>query len=570
MILVLLGSSQGPREREWKRVLSEAGLAEPTSLRVSGGAHVAVWGPQHLVPKEGGNGLSVRERGVTGAAIELLEEERGTTLRACSPSIEGRPTYVRVLPEGLRLLSTDLATLAAVGPKPAIDASGLAGQTVYVGARHRLPFRDIERIPALEEWVFDAAGAVRKVASEASKAEVRTVQTGPRELAEAFWDLTRRAVRRAIDGRTRVAVMAAGGLDSSALLAATIAEARGANPKEVSTITWHFGGRGDDRPYFADLVRELGIVPVYLAPTVAANDVLSAMVARGLPLTPLTVTLQTCAIRAAKEQGAEVLLLGSGGDEVLAGVVESAITGDALYRPRGLARALGRAMRYRAPVDMPFSRRLGLIGRPLLRPFLPASIRLPRMKRALGRYMPHLGPRSIELLDDAARQRVRDIIPRTPTERFRAFAGRPMFEEYAEHRSQIEGFAGLPIRDPYFDEEVARFVAAIPPPLLLHGDLHRGLFREALRGKVPERIRVRSDKASFEELVHALMAPAETRARALELSRGRRSEALGIVDGTLLHREVREALGGSMDDGYVRMSFLWSALVVEAFLEVAE
>lgn len=478
--------------------------------------------------------------------------------------------FVRKLSHGagdVWVLASELSPLTSLTPALPIDARGLAGQVVFVGASRRLPRLGIRRIAASEEWHWEGAREPR--VDQARWLSQRVSERGGdvRELAAEFWALTCATVRRSMEGFRSVAVMAAGGLDSSALLAAALAEARGANAKEVSAIAWHFGGHGDDRPYFAELTKALGIVPIQLDPSIAAHDVLSSMTSEGLPLTPLTVTLQTCALRAAKERGAEVMLLGSGGDEVLAGVVESAITGDSLANPLGVARAFRRAFRYRAPVDMPFKRRLGLVVRPLVRTYVPKAVRRHRMRKAFLGFLPHLGPLARELLDEFVEARISEPLPHDPTARYRAFAGRPLFEEYAEHRAQIEGAAGLPIRDPYMDDDLTRFVSSISPPLLVHGDFHRGLFREALRGHIPDKIRLRTDKASFERVVATLLQSPAVQSRARTLSKGRHSAKLGIVAADALERHVAEALSGDIDAGYVRMSFLWSALVVEAFLE---
>jgi len=68
----------------------------------------------------------------------------------------------------------------------------------------------------------------------------------------------------------------------------------------------------------------------------------------------------------------------------------------------------------------------------------------------------------------------------------------------AWYRHQQEHASGIERSDPYLDRELITWVDALPPVWLLEGGVRRGLFREAIRGLVPESLRTRPDKAAFE------------------------------------------------------------------------
>jgi hypothetical protein len=84
-----------------------------------------------------------------------------------------------------------------------------------------------------------------------------------------------------------------------------------------------------------------------------------------------------------------------------------------------------------------------------------------------------------------------------PRERFQALQ-RPYLAEVLRLRAHEGAASGIVRRDPFLDDELLRTVASLPAISLLHGDFTRGLFRETIRGAVPDSICTRETKARFE------------------------------------------------------------------------
>jgi hypothetical protein len=60
---------------------------------------------------------------------------------------------------------------------------------------------------------------------------------------------------------------------------------------------------------------------------------------------------------------------------------------------------------------------------------------------------------------------------------------------------QMTSLTGVAPVDVYRDLELVRFVAEIDPTALGHGHVYRGLYRESMKGRLPESVRLRRDKA---------------------------------------------------------------------------
>jgi hypothetical protein len=135
-------------------------------------------------------------------------------------------------------------------------------------------------------------------------------------------------------------------------------------------------------------------------------------------------------------------------------------------------------------------------------------------------------------------------------------------------RHQEEVAACIRRRDPYDDATLARAITRLPPSWLLLGDIRRGLFREAIRGLVPDTLRLREDKAYFEEgftrFVEAIGGFSVLRpfARATHLA------DLAIADPGRLAIAFEELASHPIDSwGW---GTVWPALAVEAFLRTVE
>ena len=139
-----------------------------------------------------------------------------------------------------------------------------------------------------------------------------------------------------------------------------------------------------------------------------------------------------------------------------------------------------------------------------------------------------------------------------------------MYLYSSEARAQTEIVGGFLRVDPLLDAEVVNFVASLRPEQLFHDDWLRGLYREALRGWVPESLRLRSDKADFGPALWGLAGGAEGLGTLGDLARCEHLADLGIVEPAIFEERFRK-LQRTNDE------YLWTevlpVLSAEAFLK---
>lgn len=382
-----------------------------------------------------------------------------------------------------------------------------------------------------------------------------------REAAARVGALLERVVERAVGSAGRVAVLASGGIDSSSLLAMTleIMRRRGGS---AFAIAIDFASPGDDRPHLRALETYLGVEVVRIAPEDGARHL--EPLRNGIDAAPMLwpySPLQLALFEVARRHGAELVLTGVGGDDFFDGDPRALATLARRHPLRAVAEA--RAL---DGFDTPRSPVLEWIVRPSLVPLLPRTIRRARAER---RPQPHAtaawaGPRLREAARRAQERSLEEALAPRPATSAAVDFGAPGARYFAWLVHQEQHAVGLDRVDPLYTEEVGEALASIPPEMLLAGGRRRGLLREAMRGRLPDTLLDRSDKAEFAPAFPPFYAAAGgSRAFAEELE-GRCLARLEIVDGSAFGREIRRALEAPSQDGSYGLA--WAALAAEAFL----
>jgi asparagine synthase (glutamine-hydrolysing) len=381
--------------------------------------------------------------------------------------------------------------------------------------------------------------------------------TTPAEAVHAVRAAMDAAVDHALVGVRRVAVMAGGGLDSSALLALTRQWGR-RHGASVFAVALDFGGPGDDRPYMALLERHLGCEVLRVRPEDAARRISS--VHAGVDASPFTwpgAPMEVEAMAVARAHGADVLLSGIGGDELFDGD-PYALAGMARRDPLGAVRA-ARTLRGFGP--LPRSPIASWIVRPMLLPLVPRSVRAWRAWKLVSNATPAwAGPVLREQLwaSELERRATFDV------PRFERTWEHPFHEPIAWLTHQEELESGLESRAPFLERSLCDFVATLDPAWLLHGGVRRGLFREAVRDLLPAALVERTDKADFEEAFSRFLAASGGFESLRELASMRELASLGIVDARGFQTAFAAAERRMTDSNFFMV--LWPALAVEAFL----
>ena len=364
------------------------------------------------------------------------------------------------------------------------------------------------------------------------------------------------ATERAISGSSHVGVLTGGGLDSGALLAMAHTFAR-----RLDAFAIDFEGPGDDRPHLVALARAVGIEPIRVKPSDALLP--AALTAAGMPFTWPSAAVEAALLMRAHEAGASRVLAGLGADQWFDGDPDAAsllLSGAGLRDAVSAAQVFERAGRRRA---------MSRVLWPAVRRQVPWVLRrMTRGLRSRAEVPTWAGSRTRRVVTEAHERALADKpwVELTAEERVLEGFRDPHLARASTLRLQLERLAGIVRVDPYLDADLATFALSASPELLLGQDdprERRGLFREALRGVLPESVRTRQDKASFAPVNRALFQP-PLLAKIEKEAKVSRLADLQIVEPKAFQEAYESVVSGAGSESLVAQ--LYAVLAVEAFL----
>jgi asparagine synthase (glutamine-hydrolysing) len=420
------------------------------------------------------------------------------------------------------LFATEPATLLAADGVPRTLNEGVIGEFLASAITHREEtlYAAIRRLPP---------GHFLRVTAEGVRV-TRYFSLGPRppiryrrdeEYQEHFRSLLSEATRARRRSAGPVGVLLSGGLDSSSV----VATAAPMGPLRAYSVG--FPGRACDETSRIDEVRRRWDVPgetIAEAPPEIDFYLGEAQRTLHFPGYPNGAVLSPLAARA-RSDGVRVLLTGFGGDEWLMGTPPPRVA---------LSMWLREVLRTRDPlpswIDPGFAKRIDLAARLRPRSLLGP---LPRALRALSEtFESGMHVHAIEMQDQAA------------------------------------GRDGIEFRHPLSDRRLVEFALAIPDAQRRRGRIRKFILREAMRGLLPDSIRLGDAKADFSHLFGETLRLPEARER-LDAARvvGR-----GWADAREIRRIGSEAARryDSGDASYGALVWpLWMALGLDILLGVS-
>ncbi|HEY1691523.1 MAG TPA: asparagine synthase-related protein [Polyangiaceae bacterium] len=472
----------------------------------------------------------------------------------------GRPLYYATDPKtNAVLICSELAPLLRLVDQ-AVDHERLAGHVVWrqPADPSRTYWSAIKRVPSGHILRIGPRGLGRS--DEIPFLPLPHRQMPIRDAAVELRDRVLAAVSRAMGPSEAVGVLVSGGLDSSGIFAAAVRASRTGTPS-VGGFALDFGGVGDDRPHLAALSSMLSVSVHRVSPR-ACPAVRDVLVVNHAPVTyqPITCVMAM----AVRSLGWERVLTGTGGDEVFGGdlrlFADIARRGHLVCALRGAAALSGYG------TSTPRSRMSSLVVRPLLRSAIPKEV-LRRIRARRGRPSgpgwagPHLR-RMVQ--SEGFAPIVADEDERSSDKSWMSHAAFwPLYLDHSDARAQTEKVGGFLEVDPFFDPEVVDFVASLSPEILFHGNRLRGLYQEALRGLVPETLRLRTDKAwmsAYDDIVEASGGIESLE----DLAYPHRLADLGIVEPDVFRARFEE-LRNPVKDRFL-WTEIWPVLGAEAFL----
>ncbi len=386
------------------------------------------------------------------------------------------------------------------------------------------------------------------------------------EYAEHFLEIFSEAVRCRLRSQAPAALFLSGGLDSSSILgmAARLAETGDIETGRMVAYHLAFSRReADERVFVDDLARMWGgtihtpSADATPPPMSVRQDQRSPDVPEELDLSPWQV-LYTMA----KENGSRVILWGYGADELLTG--DTVHCAD-LLRQRQFLKLLRQfrhdvAVYHHLETNVTFEDAL----RWCLLPLVPRAIKS-RIKRSLEWNVPDwIAPgfsKAIRLQDRLSRCDARPVFPTQVQQGMYGTLVSAYRTITHELDNQFEAHHGMEGRSPFCDRRIIEFSFAIPEEQRWRNDQTKYVLRQAMRGMIPDSIRLRRTKGDFTYLAGECFA----RQSAGETFQSLRLAADGYVDANAVRKLYRRYLQGDQST----VTPLWAILAVERWLNAA-
>jgi asparagine synthase (glutamine-hydrolysing) len=411
-----------------------------------------------------------------------------------------RPLFFAEVGERLFFASELRDLLSLLPSTPGPDRDGVA-HWIALSTRPGTGtlYEGVERLGPGERLRFGPGGVSRNRYWEPRFQE--PLELSPGEWAERVREGLRGAVERRLDPEARTGVLLSGGLDS-----ASIAAVGGASLSACSgTFPEH--PQADEAELIAGLRETLGLsgLVAEVRPGGLLASVFEYTAAWRAPLLGWGDFWTLPLMRAAAERGIGTMLGGDGGDEVFAPrayVLADALRSGRPRRVQQLARRLpGSGPHVGRRREAAMVARLALAG---ALPPRPAGWPLPGADDGAPAWLTRSTRRRLRRSDDP------DGWKRLDGPRWWAFAAHGVaygIESTGvfEHQRRRAAMAGLEARHPMLDLDLVELSLRQPPEQTLDPRFSRPVLREAMAGLLPDSVRLRPQKALFEQLIVSAM-----------------------------------------------------------------
>ena len=428
-----------------------------------------------------------------GDFLLLVWEAGPRTLRCYRDIVGGNPCYYWHA-DGEVLLAGHLGGVTAHprvsrDPNPGYLAEVLADE---VHATNETAFQNVFRLRAGHGASFGPQGqpVVRRWGSVCPRA----LRLGtPAAVDEEYRDIVAAAIRDRTRGPSEAAVELSGGLDSStvAVLAGEQSISRWGLPTSSFSVIFPEVRAADETRYLRAVVEAAQLDGCEVVGGAVPADRISEglQATADIPISPNSLSAQFL-VPAVHESGKTALLTGVGGDECF---YPSSIYPAALLRQGQLGRswrAAGRA----SP------------GAPALSAFTSQSLR-PSIGYAARQLRPTFRQRLPDWIDVGFARQVSladRLAPSRPARTSEQARLRLLNSGHVSTVNEVTSLygarSGVTFRHPLLDLRLLSFAAGLEEEHRWRDDCFRSIQRTALRGRLPELVRMRGDKAHFNHL----------------------------------------------------------------------
>ena len=488
-------------------------------------------------------------------------ERRGLLARDAAGA---RPLFVAEHGGALLFASEIRNLIAALPTRPAPDRVAMAHWLARTSGRHdHTLYEGIRRLPAAHAVRLSADGWERRRHWRPRYAPPRTL--GDDEAAAEIRAGLSGAVERALDGAERPAVMLSGGFDSSAV-AATARALRGGQPLTAYSVVFPGNPAVDESARVAAARDWIGLdgVEAAFGGGSALGPGLEFLRTWEVPSVTPNLFIWLPLLRRAAADGVDVMLDGEGGDELFG--CAAYLVADALRAGR-LPTALKTARRLPGMGDRPPPRRVRrALMRYGLRPALPYRLHEP-LRRARGRsQVPDWlaeEARAARLTGDDPWAWKRTRAPRWWAQLADALTDFVDALGAADQLRREAALAGVELRHPLRDTELAELILGLPPEPAFDPHLDRALARQTLDGALPPEVLGDDTKPVFNSVLTAALGGRDREARRALLSDPHPELARQVRSGAIAAL-LRGPGGGSPPTWSVD---LWRLASLELWLE---
>lgn len=426
----------------------------------------------------------------------------------------------------------------------------------------------ISRLPAGHTATVEASGVRVREYWQWTLPEPASEHDLPERLAELFTQ----AVARRVPGSGPAVTTLSGGLDSSAI-AVTMARLPRYQQERTPAYSLVFDDRSvfSERDYIESVLSTGAFDPHFLSLDI--EDPFDGFDARlkahgGLFLAPNLAMGKD--LLGGLPAGA-VVLNGHGGDEVLSHGYE-------LFHEMAQD---GRWLKFcREAVGASGGQPVKAL-RMTLSYYLGYSKGHPRVRHILKRLFFGSGANARGPVDSVISDHLRDLAAarRQPGEssfdatsrgraRHMATLADPMQQYALEILDRNAAASGLELRFPFWDQDLIEFMLAVPADQKLRGGRTRSLMRRAMKGRLPDKVRLRRDKHDFSHhLILGLRASEATSRSRFDHQADRLARYLNLASVEEMRSRV---LQGPFDGVGMSAQLLWRAAAVAEWLEYAD
>ena len=415
----------------------------------------------------------------------------GRLLRASRDALGEAPLFFRIV-EGATWFATEIHPLVTVAAASA-DLEALAAEAAFVPYTMRTGWRDILRVPPGSTAVIDSAMQLSLTAHWRPDEQLAKRRGTYADAVQEFRQRFEVAVARRRGPST--GVLLSGGLDSGAVAVAARDER---NPPRLITVAFPDLPDTDETDYARATANAVGAPLTVLQGRTDRWDPEGEPAIFGTTSTLLPTSIFEVAMTAFASDGIASVLDGHDGDGALG--LYTDIYG-LLVAHLEVRRLVG------------YARRFGWrpVGRAAIRETLPPWVQRIHKQGARDRSDDNLASPLLPFFrGETSRRMVEELRWRSPRRSWRRYQLLPLTPPLTLLFEQMETAAarfGVDLLHPFADRDLLRFLVSLPYSLKVDPDRSKPLLRDGLVDLLPEPLRSRRDKVTFDSVLERRIDP---------------------------------------------------------------